>query len=110
MNGVLASVARIVQQDPTTTTGGSNVPQPVPDPSGIPGQAAIETILDVITWLGVVGAVIAVIIGGGVFGVGHAGANPMMGSQGKSWVMWGLVGGLIVALAGQLVSFVVGLA
>ena len=58
----LAVVTHFLQQPPGTG-GGSNVPDPSPDPSGVPGQSAIETILDVLSWLGVVGAVAAVIVG-----------------------------------------------
>jgi hypothetical protein len=111
MTAAVAALVWVLQQDPTTTAGGgaSNVPQPVPDPSGIPGQTAIETILDIASWLGVAGAVLAIILGGGLFAFGHSAANPMMGSQGKNWVLGGLIGGLLVAMAGQLVSFMVGL-
>lgn len=104
----VVTVARFLQEPPTG--GGSNVPDPSPDPSGVPGQSAIETLLDVASWLGVVAAVAAVIVGGGIFAMGQATANGMWGSRGKQVVIAGLAGGLIVALAGQLVSFVVGLA
>lgn len=100
MNGLLATFASIAQ----------NVPDPSPDPSGVPGQSAIETLLDVLSWLGVAGAVASVIVGGGIFAMGQATANGMWGSRGKTVVIGGLAGGLIVALAGQLVSFMVGLA
>jgi hypothetical protein len=110
MLGVLAvanALVHVLQQDPS---GGGDIPNPTPDPSGIPGQHAIETLLNVLSWLGVAGCVAAVIVGGGIMAVSHASANGMWGSRGRTVVLSGLGGGLIVAIAGQLVRFMVGLA
>jgi hypothetical protein len=90
--------------------GGGNVPNPSPDPSGVPGQDAVETLLDVISWLGVAACVAAIVVGGGIMAVSHASANGMYGSRGRTVLLAGLGGGLVVALAGQLVQFMVGLA
>jgi hypothetical protein len=106
--GVANALAHVLQQDPGA--GDGNIPDPTPDPSGIPGQHAIETILNVLSWLGVAGCVAAVIVGGGIMAVSHASANGMWGSRGRTVVLSGLAGGLIVAIAGQLVRFMVGLA
>lgn len=107
--GAIGAAARLAQPDPTTG-GGGNVPNPTPDPSGVPGQSAVETLLNVISWLGVVGCVAAVIVGGGIMAVSHASANGMWGSRGRTVVLSGLAGGLVVAIAGQLIQFMVGLA
>lgn len=112
MWSVLASLASVYlpgQEEPPDG-GGGNIPNPSPDPSGIPGQAAIETMLDILSWLGVAACIAAVLIGGGIMAVSHASANGMYGSRGRTVVLAGLGGGLMVALAGQLVQFVVGLA
>jgi len=106
--GAIGALAYVFQPDPTTGEG--NIPDPTPDPSGIPGQQAIETILNVLSWLGVAGCVAAVIVGGGIMAVSQASANGMWGSRGRTVVLSGLAGGLIVAIAGQLVRFMVGLA
>jgi hypothetical protein len=98
-----------LQSPPSGDKGGSNVPQPKPDPSGFPGQKAIETILNVISWLGIVGAVAAVIVGAGILAVGTGTSNSMYGSRGKAVILSGLAGGLIVAIAGRLVTWMVGL-
>ena len=110
MLGVLANILIVFQPEPDPGSGGGNVPDPSPDPSGIPGQQAIETILNVLSWLGVAACVAAVLIGGGIMAVSQASANGMWGSRGRTVVLSGLAGGLIVALAGQLISFMVGLA
>lgn len=105
--GVFGALAHVFQPDPTTGEG--NIPNPTPDPSGVPGQSAVETILNVLSWLGVAGCVAAVIVGGGIMAISHASANGMWGSRGKTVVLSGLAGGLIVAMAGQLIRFMVGL-
>lgn len=106
--GVFGALAHVFQPDPTTGEG--NIPNPTPDPSGVPGQSAVETILDVLSWLGLAGCVAAVIVGGGIMAISHASANGMWGSRGKTVVLSGLAGGLLVAMAGQLIQFMVGLA
>jgi hypothetical protein len=106
--GVVNALAAIFQPEPTGG-GGDNIPNPTPDPSGVPGESAIATMLNVLSWLGVAGCVAAVIVGGGIMAVSHASANGMWGSRGRTVVLSGLAGGLIVALAGQLVRFMVGL-
>jgi hypothetical protein len=106
--GVLGALAHVFQPDPTTGEG--NIPNPTPDPSGVPGQSAVETILNVLSWLGLAGCVAAVIVGGGIMAVSHASANGMWGSRGRTVVLSGLAGGLLVAMAGQLIRFMWGLA
>lgn len=112
MLGMLIHVAMRWQQGPSQDGGGGggNIPDPSPDPSGVPGQGAVETILDVLSWLGLTACVAAVLVGGGIMAVSHASANGMWGSRGRTVVLSGLGGGLVVALAGQLVQFMVGLA
>lgn len=114
MWSVLAFIASLSlpgqEEPPPDGGGGSNVPNPSPDPSGVPGQGAVETLLDVVSWLGIAACVAAVLVGGGIMAVSHASANGMYGSRGRTVLLAGLGGGLIVALAGQLVQFMVGLA
>jgi len=114
MSGVLtttlATVQHFLQENPPTGGGGSNVPNPHPDPSGVPGQSAIETLLNVVSWIGLAGAVLAVIIGGGTLAFANATANGMWGSRGKLMVISGLAGALVVGLGPQLVKWTFDLA
>jgi hypothetical protein len=114
MSGILtttlATVHHVIQNPPTSGGGGSNVPNPHPDPSGVPGQSAIETILNVVSWIGLVGAVVAVLVGGGTLAFANATANGSWGSRGKLMVISGLAGALVVGLGPQLVKWTFDLA
>lgn len=114
MSGIIAgsvgTLYRLVQQSPPQSEDGSHVPDPRPDPSGVPGQDAVETILNVVSWIGLVGAVLAVVVGGGVLAFSNATANGMWGSRGKLMVISGLGGALVVGLGPQLVKWMFGLA
>jgi hypothetical protein len=113
MSGILtttiATAYRIVQETPGGGEG-SNVPNPHPDPSGVPGQSAIETLLNVVSWIGLVGAVVAVLVGGGTLAFANATANGSWGSRGKLMVISGLGGALVVGLGPQLVKWTFDLA
>lgn len=113
MSGIVATTVGTVMdflQEPPDGGGGSNVPQPHADPSGFPGQQAIETVLNVLSWAGLAAAVGAVLVGGLLLGIGNVSANGMLGSRGKTTVLAGFAGGIVVALAGRLISWGVGLA
>lgn len=110
MTGAVTAVVGWALQNPPTTTGGSQIPDPHPDPSGFPGQTAIETILNVTQWLALVGSVLAVLVGAGLFAFGNASANSMVGSRGKTMVLYGLVGAAIAGGGGQLVRWAFDLA
>jgi hypothetical protein len=110
MSALIAhTVAAVMQQAPPPNGGAGNVPQPTPDPSGLPGQGAINTILNVISWAGLVVAVAAVVIGGATAALANASANGVWGSRGRLMIISGLGGALVVGLGPQLVRWTFGL-
>lgn len=88
---------------------GTGIPEPTADASGFPLQDAVETLLNVLMWLGFAASIGGVIAGGAILAVAHVTSNSMWGSKGKVMALLALLGGMVVATARQLVIWVSGL-
>lgn len=85
------------------------VPEPTPDPGGAPGTDAVGTVLNLVSWIALVGCVTGVVSGGGLLGLSRMTTNGQWGSTGKNIVLASLAGGLIVGVGPQLVIWLFGL-
>lgn len=70
-----------------------------------PGGDRIWKMVGVALWVLTVGALVGVMIGGGVMGFDHMSSNGAMGGKGIKIVLGSLAGAMIMSIAASLVTF-----
>jgi len=76
-----------------------------PDPSGLPGGAALQKVVNGLAFLSLI-ALLGGVVGGAVWwGVGSSSGNPMQAAGGKRMVAISLLGAVIVGGAAGLINF-----
>ena len=76
-----------------------------PDPSGLPGGAALQKLLDGLVFVGLLACVAAIVVGGATWFVGAQAGNFTASMGGRRAVLAGMVGALVIGAAGALVNF-----
>ena len=74
------------------------------DGSGLPGSAAIDTIISWAMYGALVACVLAVVFAGGMVALGNTSARPHLAERGKVTLIWSLIGALFVGVAIPLVN------
>lgn len=81
-----------------------------PDGSGLPGAAAVDTIIGWTMYGALVACVLAIVVAGGMVALGNTSARPHVAERGKVTLLWSLVGAVIIGVAIPLVNRAFGLA
>jgi hypothetical protein len=81
-----------------------------PDGSGLPGSAAVDTIIGWTMYGALVACVLAIVVAGGMVALGNTSARPHVAERGKVTLLWSLVGAVIIGVAIPLVNRAFGLA
>lgn len=76
-----------------------------PDPSGLPGGAALKHLLNGLVFVGLLSCVVAVVIGGATWFVGSQAGNFTAAIGGRRAVLAGMVGALVIGAAAAIVNF-----
>ena len=76
-----------------------------PDPSGLPGGAALQKVVNGLAFLSLIALLGGVVVGAVIWGVGSASNNPTQGAGGKRMVAISLFGAVIVGAAAGLINF-----
>lgn len=80
-----------------------------PSGSGLPGSAAIDTLISWSMYGALVLCVLAAILAGGLMAVGRLSERPHMAVRGQSALLWAVIGALVVGIAIPLVNKAFGL-
>jgi hypothetical protein len=76
-----------------------------PDPSGLPGGAALQHLLNGLVFVGLLSCVAAVVVGGATWFVGSQAGNFTAAIGGRRAVLAGMVGALVIGAAAAIVNF-----
>lgn len=76
-----------------------------PNDTGLPGIAALKTIVGAIMTVGLILAVLALIVSAVVWGFGSNSSNPHMASQGKLGVIISCIAAIICGASVTLINF-----
>jgi hypothetical protein len=76
-----------------------------PDPTGLPGGAALQKLLNGLVFMGLLGCVAAVVVGGATWFVGAQANNFSASMGGRRAVLAGMVGALVIGAAAAIVNF-----
>lgn len=76
-----------------------------PNESGLPGIAALRTIVGAVMTVGLILSVLALIVSAVVWGFGSNSANPHLASRGKTGVLVSCAAALLCGAAVTLVNF-----
>ena len=76
-----------------------------PDPSGLPGGAALQKLLNGLVFLGLLGCVAAVVAGGATWFAGSQAGNFTASMGGRRAVLAGMIGALVIGAAAAIVNF-----
>jgi len=79
-----------------------------PNPSGLPGSAALEKIVDGLAAVALLGCGAAVIIGAAQWGLGQRANNYSQAADGKTKMLYGIGGAFVVGAASALINFFYG--
>ena len=75
-----------------------------PSNEGLPGAEFWQQVLGWLAWGGLAGALASLLIGGMVWGLGHANGNSMGASKGKLFALGGMAGAILVGLSATIVN------
>ncbi|WP_206499165.1 hypothetical protein [Rhodococcus sp. KRD175] len=78
---------------------------PQPDAVTPPGGDKIWKGVGVILWILTIGALVGVMLGGGMMGFDHLNGQGAMGGKGIKVLLGSLIGALIMSIAASLVTF-----
>ena len=81
-----------------------------PSNEGLPGADFWQQVLGWLAWGGLAGSLASLLIGGAVWGVGHASRHSMGASRGKAFALGGMAGAILVGLAATIVNTLAGIA
>ena len=76
-----------------------------PNPEGIPGQGALQKLLNVAAWGGLGLCGIVTVVGAAMLGVGHLTNNFSAGNSGRKILGGGLAGAALIGLSAGLVNW-----
>ena len=76
-----------------------------PDPSGLPGIPAAQKLVDGLAAVALLGCVAGVLLGAAQWALGSRSNNYSHSSDGKSKVLYGLLGAFIVGAAAAIINF-----
>ena len=79
-----------------------------PDSTGLPGGQVAQQILNGLAWFGLIASAIAVVVGAATWGMAGRAGNYGAVGYGKSAVMGGALGALVVGAAAGIVNFFYG--
>jgi len=78
---------------------------PHPDPSGLPGGAALQKLLDGLIFVGLLACVATVVVGGATWFIGSQGGNFTASMGGRRAVIAGIIGALVIGASAAIVNF-----
>lgn len=76
-----------------------------PDPTGLPGGAALQDLLNGLVFVGLLSCAAAVVVGGATWFVGSQAGNFAAAIGGRRAVLAGMVGALVIGAAAAIVNF-----
>ena len=76
-----------------------------PDPSALPGLAALEKLIDGLAAVALLACVAGVLIGAAQWALGSRSNNYSHASDGRSKVMYGLLGAFVIGAAAAIINF-----
>lgn len=76
-----------------------------PNAEGVPGGVALQRLLNLSAWGGLLVCAIATVIGAAMLGAGHMTNNPAAGAMGRKVMGGGLAGAALIGIAGALVNW-----
>jgi hypothetical protein len=76
-----------------------------PNANDVPGATQLQQLLSGAMWLGMVGCVAAIVLGGLALGLGRHAGNPHWAERGKVAAVGGFVGAFLIGAATALVTF-----
>lgn len=80
-----------------------------PNANDVPGATQLQQLLSGAMWLGLVGCVAAIVLGGVALGLGRHAGNPQWAERGKVAAVGGFVGAFLIGGAAAIVAFAFGL-
>ncbi len=76
-----------------------------PDPSALPGTSALEKLIDGLAAVALLGCVAGVLIGAAQWALGSKSNNYSHASDGRSKVMYGLLGAFVIGAGAAIINF-----
>jgi NhaP-type Na+/H+ or K+/H+ antiporter len=76
-----------------------------PNPRGLPGTQALDKLVDGLAAIALLGCVAGVLIGALQWALGSRSNNYSHASDGKSKVLYGLIGAFVVGAAAAIINF-----
>lgn len=76
-----------------------------PNPNGLPGTPALEKLVDGLAAVALLGCVAGVLIGAAQWALGSRSNNYSHASDGKSKVLYGLLGAFVIGAAAAIINF-----
>ena len=76
-----------------------------PNPNGLPGTSALEKLINGLAAVALLGCVAGVLIGAAQWALGCKSNNYSHASDGKSKVLYGLIGAFVVGAAAAIINF-----
>jgi Family of unknown function (DUF6112) len=76
-----------------------------PNLTGLPGGTALQKFVNGLAGFSLLACLVAVIIGGGAWGLGHQSGNFQYTSRGKQGVLGGIVGAFLIGGSAAIINF-----
>jgi NhaP-type Na+/H+ or K+/H+ antiporter len=76
-----------------------------PNPNGLPGIPALQKLVDGLAAVALLGCVAGVLIGAAQWALGSRSNNYSHASDGKSKVLYGLLGAFVIGAAAAIINF-----
>lgn len=75
-----------------------------PSSAGLPGAGLAQSLLDWAGWIGLVGSLLAVLVGAAVWGLSQQAGNSVAAGRGRALVTGGAIGAFLVGVGPTLVN------
>ena len=75
-----------------------------PSNAGLPGAGLAQSLLDWAGWIGLVGSLLAVLVGAAVWGLSQQAGNSAAAGRGRALVTGGAIGAFLVGVGPTLVN------
>lgn len=75
-----------------------------PSNNGLPGAGLAQSLLDWAGWIGLVGSLLAVLVGAAVWGLSQQAGNAVAAGRGRALVTGGAIGAFLVGVGPTLVN------
>lgn len=79
-----------------------------PNPSGLPGMAALEKLVNGLAAIALLGCGAALVLGAAQWGLGQRSNNYSQAADGKTKMLYGIGGAFVVGAASALINFFYG--